>query len=61
MHSEEIEVDGQLITLKLPVSNIHIVNQTTVRFEDATGPSQCDFSSAEIANQFSDWLLQQSI
>ena len=59
MGSEEVEIDGQLITVRLPVSNVN-VNDKEVNYSDATGPSSCNFSSPQVAEQFADWLTSQS-
>ncbi|QJR80415.1 hypothetical protein CA267_006315 [Alteromonas pelagimontana] len=60
MNIEEVEIDGQLITVKPPVSGISI-NETTVTYQDATGSSSANFSSEKIAKQFASWLSAQKI
>ncbi len=59
MGSEEVEIDGQLITVRLPVSNVSVKDKE-VTYSDATGPSSCNFSSPQVAEQFADWLTSQS-
>ena len=56
MGSEEVEIDGQLITVRPPVSNITTNGKGEVRYVDSTGPTQCQFSTDEIAGQFAAWL-----
>lgn len=57
MDFEEIEIDGQLITVSLPVSDIRR-DENCVRYQDATGGSEAIFSSAELAKQFADFLTE---
>ncbi|WP_218312942.1 hypothetical protein [Alteromonas antoniana] len=59
MGSEEVEIDGQLITVQMPVGNIQ-VSDKQVTYSDASGASTCTFSSPDIAQQFADWLQTQS-
>ncbi|WP_414829778.1 hypothetical protein [Alteromonas sp. H39] len=60
MGSEEVEIDGQLITVQMPVSHIN-VSDKHVTYSDASGPSSCTFSSPHIAQEFADWLRSQSV
>lgn len=60
MGSEEVEIDGQLIVVRMPVGKV-MVNDKQVTYSDATGPSSCEFSSPQFAQQFADWLESQSI
>ena len=60
MGSEEVEIDGQLITVQMPVGNIQ-VSDKQVTYSDASGTSSCRFSRPDIAQQFADWLQAQSL
>ncbi|GGD78290.1 hypothetical protein [Lacimicrobium alkaliphilum] len=55
MGIEEIEIDGQLITVSPPVSDIS-VNENSVRYQDSTGASETSFSTASQARDFADFL-----
>lgn len=51
MEIEEIEIDGQLITVLLPLSNIK-VDGHTVSYTDSKGYSEQTFSTPSLARKF---------
>ncbi len=55
MNSEEIEVDGQVIHVVLPASNIE-VKEATVTYQDGTGHAEVVCSSAPLAAEFASTL-----
>lgn len=60
MGAEEIEIDGMLISVRMPVSDVR-QQDNVVEYQDATGPSRCEFSSQAIASRFADWLDAQTL
>lgn len=57
MGIEEVEIDGQLIMVKPPISDIN-VSETTVTYQDATGNASVSLSSAVLASKFAAWLSE---
>ncbi|GAB5387019.1 MAG: hypothetical protein Alis3KO_41420 [Aliiglaciecola sp.] len=51
MDIEEIEIDGQLISVSLPVSDL-IVDRNTVKYKDANGNCEESFSTSSLARKF---------
>jgi hypothetical protein len=51
MDIEEIDIDGQLITISLPVNNLKIDGKT-VSYRDSDGDCEKSFSTPSIARKF---------
>lgn len=60
MGIEEVEIDGQLITVQPPVTNISI-HGNDVKYQDGTGVTVTSFSTEAIAEQFAQWLTDQTL
>lgn len=60
MGIEEVEIDGQLITVQPPVTNISI-HGSDVKYQDGTGVTVTSFSTEAIAEQFAQWLADQPL
>ncbi|MCW8092119.1 hypothetical protein [Alteromonas sp. ASW11-130] len=51
MDIEEIEIDGQLIVVHLPVNNMNISGRT-VSYQDGGGSREQSFSTTSLARKF---------
>lgn len=57
MYIEEIEIDGQLIRISPPVSDIQVAKATVI-YQDSTGGAKASFSNQGLAEQFASLLWQ---
>ncbi|MEH6531898.1 MAG: hypothetical protein V7735_11270 [Photobacterium frigidiphilum] len=63
MYFEEIEIDGQLITVSIPATDIKVGENRAkeVSYYDATGSAQQqEFSKVSFARAFFCWLSKKS-